>query len=86
MHLCPTDYVTLIVLIFVFFSSWLFYSRNDGQFYRIYEKARASTSIAPPAMWFSIIWFILYVLLIIAVFLFYFHDDTCRCRDTDDDK
>ena len=82
MHLCPTDYITLIVLIFVLFGSWLFHSRNDGQFYRIYEKVRASNGIAPPSMWFGVIWFVIYALLVVAIFLFYFHDDTCRCRDS----
>ena len=83
MHLCANDYMVLLALIFIFLGTFFFGNSNDGQFYLIYAAKNAKSSLAPARGVFGIVWGIIYSLLIVAIFLVYLHDDTCRCRSLD---
>ena len=73
--------MVLLSLIFIFLGTFFFGGRNNGQLYAIYDRIQKSRAWMPRPSVFGLVWSILYVLLIVAIFLVYVHDDTCRCRD-----
>jgi len=80
--ICPGTWIVFINILVVFVSSWLGGSiSNNGMFRAAYAKfyAKKRLFFAPAPYVFGIVWAILYALLIAAVFLFFLHDDTCKC-------
>jgi len=79
---CPSTWIVFINIFVVFLSSWLGGDfSNSGKFYIAYRKFYNQDRVffAPPAWAFGVVWALLYALLIAAVFIFYLHDDTCKC-------
>ena len=81
--LCRDEWAVLLLIHIAVLGSWLYTAsrnlRSVNTYYKSYRILRAEGRIpGAPAGWvFGIVWALIYILLVPAIFLFYYYDDAC---------
>jgi tryptophan-rich sensory protein len=81
--LCRDEWAVLLLVHIAVLGSWLFSAGRGAKavemYYRSYRELRTQGRIpgAPAPQVFGIVWGLIYVLLVPAIFIFYYYDDAC---------
>lgn len=90
--LCRDEWSFLLLLHVAVLGAWLYsasrMSRSVDNFYKSYRILRDKGRIpGAPAWWvFGVVWTVIYILLVPAIFLFYYYDDACLFANANYDQ